>query len=164
MGVGGQHHAPAASTPGKDPVPILQEVWWAPGPVWTGGKSRPHRNSIPDRPARSQSLYRLSYLAHTFLLRRVSNTRSSVDCRSWMVKWWIFSAECHNCEIIVREICNVPDGFSGNGTEELAAFWEPFVVHNIFLSQCHLMSFCGLRGPPSWAWQKRNRLLRLGRP
>ena len=43
-------------TPGKDPVPILQEAGWAPGPVWTGGKSRPHRDSIPDRPARSQSL------------------------------------------------------------------------------------------------------------
>ena len=40
-------------TPGKDPVPILQEAGWAPGPVWTGGKSRPHRDSIPDRPARS---------------------------------------------------------------------------------------------------------------
>ena len=24
-----------------------------PGPVWTGEKSRPHRDSIPDRPARS---------------------------------------------------------------------------------------------------------------
>ena len=52
-------------TPGKDPILILQEAEWAPGPVWTGGKSRPHRDSIPDRPARSQSLYRLSYLAHT---------------------------------------------------------------------------------------------------
>ena len=40
-------------TPGKDPVPILQEAGWVPGPVWTGGKSRPHRDSIPDRPARS---------------------------------------------------------------------------------------------------------------
>ena len=29
-----------------------------------GRKSRPHRGSIPDRPARSQSLYRLSYPAH----------------------------------------------------------------------------------------------------
>jgi len=26
---------------------------WAPGAVWTGGKSRPYRDSIPDRPARS---------------------------------------------------------------------------------------------------------------
>jgi len=32
--------------------------------VWTGGKSRPHRDLIPDLPARSQSLYRLSYPAH----------------------------------------------------------------------------------------------------
>jgi len=38
-------------TPRKDPVPIVQEAGWAPGPVWTGGKSRPHRDSIPDRPA-----------------------------------------------------------------------------------------------------------------
>ena len=51
-------------TPGKDPVPILEEACWAPGPVWTGEKSRPHRDSIPDRPARSESLYRLSYPAH----------------------------------------------------------------------------------------------------
>ena len=35
-------------TPGKDPVPILEEAGWAPGPVWTGGKSRPHRDSIMD--------------------------------------------------------------------------------------------------------------------
>jgi len=40
-------------TPGKGPVPIVQEAGWVPGPVWTGGKSRPHRDSIPDRLARS---------------------------------------------------------------------------------------------------------------
>jgi hypothetical protein len=40
-------------TPGKDPVPILQEAGWAPGPVCPFGKSRPHRDSIPDCPARS---------------------------------------------------------------------------------------------------------------
>ena len=51
-------------TPGKDTVLILQEAEWAPGPVWKGGKSRPHWDSIPDRPDRSQSLYRLSYPAH----------------------------------------------------------------------------------------------------
>jgi len=34
-------------TPGKDPVPIVQGAGWTPGPVWTGGKSRPHRDSIP---------------------------------------------------------------------------------------------------------------------
>jgi len=51
-------------TLGKDPVLILQEAGWAPGPVWTGGKSRPHRDSIPDRPARS-SVAILSYPANT---------------------------------------------------------------------------------------------------
>jgi len=65
----GQPHAPAASTPVKDPVPIVQEAGWAPGPVWTGGKSRPNRDSIPDGPARSQSLYRLSYRAQLIILK-----------------------------------------------------------------------------------------------
>ena len=62
--------------PGKDPVPILQEAGWAPGPVWTGGKYRPHRDSIPNRPARSQSLYRLSYPAHFNILIHNPNLRS----------------------------------------------------------------------------------------
>ena len=47
-------------TPGKISVPILQEAGRAPDTVWRGGKSRPHRDSIADLPARSQSLYRLS--------------------------------------------------------------------------------------------------------
>jgi hypothetical protein len=35
-------------TPGKDPVPIIQEAGWAPGPVWTGAENlAPHRDSIP---------------------------------------------------------------------------------------------------------------------
>ena len=54
-------------TPRKGPVPILQEAGWAPGPVWAGGKSHPHWDSIPDRPACSQSLYRLIYHLHTYI-------------------------------------------------------------------------------------------------
>ena len=27
------------STPGKDPVPIVQETGWAPGPIWTQTKN-----------------------------------------------------------------------------------------------------------------------------
>jgi len=72
-------------TPGKDLVPILQEAGWAPGPVWTDGKSHPHRDSIPDHPARSQSLYRLSYPAHNlkimlpiYLIKSLSPTRYSM--------------------------------------------------------------------------------------
>jgi hypothetical protein len=45
-------------TPGKDPIPIVQEVGWAPGPVWKGGESlAPIGIRSPARPARSQSLY-----------------------------------------------------------------------------------------------------------
>ena len=39
--------------PGKDRVHIVQEAGWAPGPVWTGGKSHPTTIRFPDRPARS---------------------------------------------------------------------------------------------------------------
>ena len=67
-------------TPGKDPVPILQEAGWAPGPVWTGRKSRPHWDLIPDRPSRSQSLYRLSYLAH---LNMWCYLKSMYRVRNW---------------------------------------------------------------------------------
>jgi hypothetical protein len=53
-------------TPGKDPVPILQEAVWAPGPVWTGVDNlAPTGIRSPDRPTRSQSLYRLRYPAHS---------------------------------------------------------------------------------------------------
>ena len=52
-------------TPGKDPVPIVQEAGWVPGPVWTGTEILAFTGiRSPDRPARSQSLYRLSYRAH----------------------------------------------------------------------------------------------------
>ena len=34
--------------PGKGTVPIAQEAWWSTGPLWTGGISRPQRDSIPD--------------------------------------------------------------------------------------------------------------------
>jgi hypothetical protein len=60
MGVGGQLHAPAAFTLGKDPVPIVQEAGWAPGPVWIGAENlAPTGIRSPDRQTRSESLYRL---------------------------------------------------------------------------------------------------------
>jgi hypothetical protein len=65
MGVGGHRHAPADFTPEKDPVPILKEAGWAPGPVWTGAENlAPTGIRSPDCPARSELLYRLSYPGH----------------------------------------------------------------------------------------------------
>ena len=60
--VGGQLHAPAALPPKKDPVPVVQEAGWAPGPVWTGAENLAviGIRSL-DLQALSESLYRLSY-------------------------------------------------------------------------------------------------------
>ena len=56
----GSASRPGRSTPWKDPVPIVQEAVWVPGPVWTGAENlAPTGIQSPDRPARSQSLYRL---------------------------------------------------------------------------------------------------------
>ena len=52
-------------TPGKVPVPIVQKAGWAPGPVWTDAENLAATGiRFPDRPARSQSLYRLRYPTH----------------------------------------------------------------------------------------------------
>ena len=61
-------------TPGKDPVPIIQEAGWAPGPVWSGAENlAPTGIRSPDRPVRGLSLYRLSYPAHyLWMWRRVN--------------------------------------------------------------------------------------------
>ena len=47
---------PGRFTPGKDPVPIVQEAGWAPGPVWTGAENfaptgirSPDRQPVPCR-------------------------------------------------------------------------------------------------------------------
>jgi hypothetical protein len=72
---GGGWSAPRPSRfiPGKDPVPIVQEAGWAPGPVWTCAKNLAPTGIYfvmlrsPDRPARSQSLYRQSYRALALL-------------------------------------------------------------------------------------------------
>jgi len=64
-------HFSALSTPrqlfiaGKDPVPIVQEAGWAPGPVWAGAENLVSTGTrSPDRPTRSQLVYPLSYRAH----------------------------------------------------------------------------------------------------
>jgi hypothetical protein len=57
-GVSRHRHAPSV----LPPVPIVQEAGWVPGPVWTGAENlAPTGIRSPDRPSRSESLYRLSY-------------------------------------------------------------------------------------------------------
>ena len=62
MGVGGQRHAPAALPPRKTQYPLYRRLG---GPQGRSGRVRkispPTGIRSPDRPARSESLYRLSY-------------------------------------------------------------------------------------------------------
>ena len=63
MRMGGQRDAQAAFTPEKDPVPVVQEAGWAPGPVWTSAENlTPTGIRSTDLPARSELQYWLSYL------------------------------------------------------------------------------------------------------
>ena len=53
-------------TLGKDPLPTVQEAGWDQWPVWIGAENlAPTGIRSPDRLARSQSLYRLRYPAHS---------------------------------------------------------------------------------------------------
>ena len=61
MGVGGQRHAPAALPPGKTRYRLYRRLG---GPQGRSGRVRkipPPGIRSPDRPGRSESLYRLSY-------------------------------------------------------------------------------------------------------
>jgi len=75
----GQRHAPAAFYHRVDSVPIAQEAGWAPGTVWTDEENLASIvTRCPDRPARSQSLYRLRYPAHTDNFRHTNMTFSAL--------------------------------------------------------------------------------------
>jgi len=96
--VSGQQHAPAALYP--------REI---PGTDFTGGlvgsragldgrKISSHRDSLPDRPARIQSLYQLSYPVHSSLLVygdiiHVNTIKSSCDIMSYSTNERIFSRQ-----------------------------------------------------------------------
>jgi hypothetical protein len=81
--------------PGKDPVSIVQEAGWAPGPVWTGAENlTPTGIRFPNLQARSQSLYRLSYSVPVRIGRVAFCCQSvdiclcsAADCRMCAVHW-----------------------------------------------------------------------------
>jgi len=89
--VGGQRHAPAALPPGKNPVPIVQEAGWAPGPVWTGAENIAFTGiRSPDRQSRRELLYRLSYRGPLsfWVNNRKYKTYSAIICAGVTVYRW----------------------------------------------------------------------------
>jgi len=98
-------------TPRKDPVPILQEAVWVPGPVWTDGKSRPHRHSIPDRPARSSVAIPTELPAHTTIYNTYYN-ELRIQCI--VMQFW-FSGGHITSVVQLRHSVHTNTGFNRPG-------------------------------------------------
>ena len=81
----------------RDRVPTEQEPGWTRGPVWTGAENlTPTGVSSPDRPARSESLYQLSYtcpkqthigLMNTTKNRKILSRRELWTCITYSRKY-----------------------------------------------------------------------------
>jgi len=81
-------------TPRKDTVPILQEAGWAPGSIWTAWKCGLHRDSILDRPARTQSLYRLELPGpHIFIYHMQTHKHIYIYI-------YLLQIYCHNTDYV----------------------------------------------------------------
>jgi hypothetical protein len=82
---------PDRFTPGKDPIPIVLEAGWVPGPVWTGAGSLAAIGiRSPDRPARRTSLYRLSYPGPLVYLCVSYHSQDTVNHLSFTVETLFF--------------------------------------------------------------------------
>jgi hypothetical protein len=88
-------------TPGKDSVPIVQEAVCATGPVWTGAENLASTGFwSPDRPARSQSLYRLSYWPTSNLFgKHIQNSPTVQCCITWRHSCrWVTTDNVHQVQ------------------------------------------------------------------
>ena len=121
-------------TPGKDPVPIVQEAGWAPGPVWTGAENlTPHRDSIP-------GLFSLQPVAITTTLPNIfqfseillgdSNTKYEVDNMHYL---WMNYNTAWLCVISgfrfeVAENCALLGCYAEISGKFLQTFWDNLSV------------------------------------
>jgi hypothetical protein len=138
---------PSRFTPGKDPVPTVQEAGWVPETVWTCAKNlAPIGIRFPDRPARGQSLYRLSYHDPPI----PDNGTKFVTCSSYEVI--SFLQATINYAVVTKKTafcalqCTYKLGCDANHFREgIAANWRSF-----FYSSSHFFNNLSL---PSLCWQ-----------
>jgi hypothetical protein len=71
-------------TPGQDLVRILQEAFWAPGSVWTDGKSPSQRDLIPNRPARSSVAIPTELPGPRVYIITRFNTKTSLESKCFL--------------------------------------------------------------------------------
>ena len=111
MGVGGQHHAPAALPPGKTRYPLYRRLGGSQGTygrVWKISPTTGIRS--PDRPARRVSLYRLSYRGPTFYMWHIA------------IRLWVWLPVVTGCGVLwdrMYRTITVP----GNNRNIVAASW-----------------------------------------
>ena len=87
MGVGGYCHPQPLYPEERDPLPIVQETGWPPGPTWTGGENLASTEiRSPAGPNRSKSLYRPRYPAP-----RVLDGCWFIYCNLFMWNYSLFS-------------------------------------------------------------------------
>jgi len=67
--------------PGKTRYPFYRRLGGPQGRSEGGGNPCPHRDSLPNRPARSQSLFQLSYPAHQSRHKILFSLRAGADFR-----------------------------------------------------------------------------------
>jgi hypothetical protein len=93
---------PGCFTPRKDPVPTVQEVGWAPGPVLTGAENIASAGvRSPHRPARSESLHRLRYPGSLIeYVRYENNSGKNWDCNTSWTKCVIHLVCCSHVTTI----------------------------------------------------------------
>ena len=131
---------PCRFTSGKDPVPIVQEEEWAPGPVWTAAENLAH-NGIrsPDRPARSEQLFRPICIKNTEQIK----TFTSSLFRPTRIK---------NTEQIRTFICSLFRPTRVKNTEQFRTFtrslFRPIFIKNT--EQIRTFT-CSLTCPAAWA-------------
>ena len=124
---------PGCFAPRKGPVPIVEGAGWVPGPVWMGMENlTPTRIRSPNRPARSESLYRLSYpgprsakeyevyslMGHVWLLLACSHSYLFYLCDSEVGKMFIVNRFVWKW---------TPDG-SDEGTWSVFSDWKTHIV------------------------------------
>ena len=107
--MGGQRQVLAALIPGNDPVPTLQE---ADGPHGRPGQVRkispPTEIRSPDRSARSESLYRLSYRV---IMNEISHKTSLLIRLTTRAHIHTEQGSCHSlCQMAHHLLQSVTDG------------------------------------------------------
>ena len=123
------------------PVPIVEEAGWATGPVWKGAENlAPTEVRTPDHPARSESLYRLSYSGRTWLCPcKISAGASRSEVRGTGTSSEGISLD-HNfsfCKSSVNVLTSTPfTGISAHNNPPLVPYPQPNES-----SSCHPIQF-----------------------